>query len=126
MKLYKRNQRILISFEIKEFIIILLSKDFEEIINLASDNPDNLEHAKQASFKLGTKSANSKDYEFWTGVFSLYEEFERNCEFCFYLNDRFNPKVDSINTLEDLEKFKKGEDPPVIIVNIKIILSNLN
>lgn len=114
MKFLKKSQKILVCFEAQELITLLLSKDLKKILKLTTDNLDNLKNVGQRISQLVTQSTNSKDYELWTGVFSLYEEFERNCEFCFYLKDTFNPKKDTIITFTDLLKFK--QDPPDIVV----------
>lgn len=114
MRYLKNNQRLLVCFSIQELIALLLLKDFRKIYGLAINNLYDLEKAKEPVFKLSKISANSKNYEIWVGIFDLYEEFNRDCEFCFYLKGDFDPHKDSINSLSDLEKFK--EDPPDIAI----------
>ncbi len=116
MKIIQYNQRTTICFSLDELTRLLLSKNFAQILSLAIKNFNNLEQAKEKVIALGKNDVNSKNYELWFGILSLYEEFNRNCDFCFYVNNNFDPKTSKINSLADLEYFRQGEDPPDIIV----------
>jgi len=47
------------------------------------------------ALEWGKGSANSKDYEYWSAIFSLYEDFGEGSETCFYLKDTFNHQTRS-------------------------------
>lgn len=114
MKFLKHKQKILICFTPQELTVLLLSKHFKILVNLALNNINNLEKAKIIASQLGEKFANSKNYELWTGIFYLYDDFEKNCYFCFYLKDNIEINKILIRNLDDFEKIK--EDPPDIVI----------
>lgn len=116
MKIIKYNQRPAICFSIDELLALVMSKNFAQILNLAKNNLKDLTQANEKVIQLGKNDADSKDYELWFGILSLYEEFNRNCDFCFYVNNKFDSKTSVINSLVDLEYFRQGEDPPDIII----------
>lgn len=115
MKFYKTNQEIKICFTPQELVCLTLSRNLPTIMNIAKNNLQNLNNAKILINDLSQKSANSKDHELFVAIFDLYQLFNNNCQFCFNLNDRFNPVSDRINTLNELEKYRV--DPPDIIVH---------
>lgn len=116
MEFIKINDKMLICFSAKELTELLLSKNNKKILVLAKNNLKNLRNTKKDILQIARTSANSKDYELWTGIFSLYEEFKGDCKFCFYLKDTFSMDKDTITTIQDLEKFKEENSPVDIAV----------
>lgn len=107
---------MLICFSARELTELLLSKNNKKIFVLAKNNLKNLRNTKKDILQIARTSANSKDYELWTGIFSLYEEFKEDCKFCFYLKDMFSINKNTITTIQDLEKFKEENSPVDIAV----------
>lgn len=114
--------KLMACFDIKELCNLLLWPLESSLLNTALD-------AKLKGKKVGKKilqksairfeknSVKSKDYEYWTAIFSLYEDVGVGSEICFYLKDTFNPNKNTIISYADLEKFKK--DPPDVIIKNK-------
>ena len=59
----------------------------------------------------------SKDYEYFVAIFDLHELFEKKCEMCFNLNNKFELRKSSISSIDDLCKYR--EDPPDVIIKYK-------
>lgn len=114
MNFVKKEDKLLICFEPQEFLLMLLSKDSDKLIKIAETSMRDPKEAKESVSQMAEDSANSKEYELWTGIFSLLEEFKGKCKFCFYLKDKFDPRRNEIKNFSDLESFK--EDPPDIVV----------
>lgn len=122
MNLYKINTKLAVCFTAKELAdllmwpveLALLHKSLEARLEGKKIDDETL---RESVLQLGKDSANSKDYEYWTAIFSLHEDFGKNCEICFYLKDTFNPHRDLITTNADLEKFK--QDPPDVMLKHK-------
>ena len=119
MKLYKVTGKLMACFTVKELVDLLLWPVELSLLNKTLNA--RLEGKKiddailgELVLEWGKGSANSKDYEYWSAIFSLYEDFGENSEICFYLKDTFNPHKDSIISYSDLEKFK--QDPPDVVI----------
>ena len=122
MKLYKDTGKLMACFTVKELVDLLLwpveLSFLNKTLNARSEGKK-IDDATlgEIAIEWGKGSANSKDYEYWSAIFSLYEDFGDNSEICFYLKDTFNPHKDSIASYLDLEKFK--QDPPDVIIKNK-------
>lgn len=81
------------------------------------DKPYNSKEVKEFISKLAENSINSKEYEYYTALLDLYHAFEKSCDFGFRLKRNFDPKQHTINTIEDLEKFR--DEAPDVIVKYK-------
>jgi len=114
MKILKNNYKFLICFNAKELVLLLLSENFDEDLIYLINNLNNFKKAKKIAKEWAKKSVNSKNYELWTAIFNLYEDFDKNCDFCFYLKDNVEINKIFIRNLNDLEKIK--EDPPDIVI----------
>ncbi|MBU1033465.1 hypothetical protein KKI22_00760 [Patescibacteria group bacterium] len=122
MNLHKINTRLVACFTLKELIDLLL---FPMELFLLKESLDARSIGKRVDTLFLKKfipafsknTVNSKDSEYWTAIFSLYEDFGNNSEICFYLKDSFNPSKDTISSKTDLENFKR--DPPDIIIRQK-------
>ena len=123
MNLRKVNTKVMACFTLKELVgllmwpveVSLLNKTLEarlegKIIDDSALGDSVLSWSKD--------SANSKDYEYWTAIFSLYEDFGEGSEICFFLKDTFNHHKDSITSYSDLEKFK--QDPPDVVIKNRL------
>lgn len=122
MKIRKVDMRLMVCFEIREFVDLLLwpveSLLLSTTLNARLEGKEiNEEVLKQSAVKFGKNSANSKDYEYWTAIFSLYEDVGDGVGICFYLKNTFNPQQNTINSYAELEEFK--EDPPDVIIEHK-------
>lgn len=123
MNLYKVNTKLIACFTIKELIdfltwpveLSLLNKSLEARLEGKKIDDAILD---ELVIKWGKDSAGSKDYEYWSAIFSLYEGFGDDSGICFCLKDTFNPHTDSIASYADLEKFK--QDPPDVIIKNKL------
>lgn len=123
MKLSKANTQLMACFTVKELVDLLMWPVELSLLNETLNA--RLEGKKiddatlgELAIEWGKSSADSKDYEYWSAIFSLYEDFGDDSEICFYLKDTFNPQKDSIASYLDLEKFK--QDPPDVIVKNKL------
>lgn len=122
MKIRKVDMRLMVCFEIRELVDLLLwpveSLLLSTTLNARLEGKEiNEEVLKQSAVKFGKNSANSKDYEYWTAIFSLYEDVGDGVGICFYLKNTFNPQKNTINSYADLEEFKT--DPPDVIIERK-------
>lgn len=119
MKLCKVKTKLMACFSIKELVDLLLwpiELSLLTIIQNARIEGRRIDNSSLGRLALewGKASANSKDYEYWSAIFTLYENFGEGSEICFYLKDSFNHQKDSITSYSDLEKFK--QDPPDVII----------
>lgn len=122
MKIRKMDMRFMVCFEIKELVDLLLwpveSFLLSTTLNARMEGKEiNEEVLKQSAIKFGKNSANSKDYEYWAAIFSLYEDVGDGVGICFYLKNTFNPLQNTINSFDELKKFK--DDPPDVIIERK-------
>lgn len=122
MKILKVDMRLMVCFEIRELVDLLLwpveSLLLNTTLNARTEGIEISEEVlKQSAIKFGKNSADSKDYEYWAAIFSLYEEVGDCVGICFYLKNTFNPQLNTINSYAELEKFK--EDPPDVIIEHK-------
>lgn len=122
MNLRKANTKLMACFSVKELVDLLLWPVEVSLLNKTLES--RLEGKKIDDAALGDTvlgwskdSANSRDYEYWAAIFSLYEDFGEGSEICFYLKDTFNHHKDSITSYSDLEKFK--QDPPDVVIKSK-------
>ena len=117
MTIEKVGNRLRVRFTAKELVLLIMSKFFKDvtskIVNDAPTETELLEHIKI----LANKTVDTTDYEFFTTILELYQQFERNCDFGFYLKNKFDLKTDKIETLDDVSKFR--DDPPDVIVIYK-------
>jgi len=113
----KPDLMLKICFTAQELSELILKKDYCSILNISStwDRDHNI--SKKQILKLVNINTKSKIYEYYTAIFDLYDQFERNCNFCFNLKQSFNPSKDKIRSILDLEKYK--DDPPDVIVSYK-------
>ncbi len=81
------------------------------------DKPYDSKEVKDFINRLAKGSVDSKEYEYYVALQDLYNAFEKSCDFCFKLKRNFDPKLDIINTIEDLEKFR--DEAPDVIVKYK-------
>ncbi|GEM_PF-3120584 len=117
MKLIKTDGRFKICFSAKELTLLVIAKFFNELTEkIKEGSVDSLDISVYIR-QLADQSADSTDYEFFTSILDLYEQFEKNCEFCFNLKNTFNPKVNKIISIDDLYRYR--EDPPDAIVLYK-------
>ncbi len=108
-------------FTTKELINLMLWPKEQVLLNTMLDarlqgtNIDDMK-LKQSVLKLAKNSVKSTDYEYWVSIFTLSEEFGKDCEVCFYLKDTFDHHKQSITTYTDLEKFKEQNTPADVIL----------
>jgi hypothetical protein len=122
MNICKVDTKLMACFTIKELVDLLMWPVELSLLNKTLNA--RLEGKKiddttlgGLAIEWGKSSADSKDYEYWSAIFSLYEDFGDNSEICFYVKDTFNPHKDSISSYTDLEKFK--QDPPDVVIKNK-------
>lgn len=113
MHFYKLRKDLIqrVCFTPKEFLELVLSKKTIHILKLHLQKHSNIEEQVKED---ASKTANSRDYEYYVAFFDLFELFEEDCNFCFNLKSSFNKSKDKIITLEALRKYT--DDPPDIIV----------
>jgi len=119
MKLLKIKGQIKACFSSSEIANLLIS-DF--IIKLISseklkNEPYNSTIVSDYIKKLSDKTIDSIDYELFTAILDLYEQFDKNCEFCFNLKNTYNPQVNKITNIDELYRYR--EDPPDVIAFYK-------
>lgn len=86
------------------------AEDLLQLILLEID-PTNL--LKSNITELEKKHSN-KLYEYFVAISLLYDDFNKNCEFCFNLKQSFDPGRNEIHFISDLEKYR--DNTPDIIV----------
>lgn len=116
MKILKVGGQLKACFSSKEIATLLISKIFSQLLSTKKINNESYDSYAVSDYikKLADKSVDSTDYEFFTSILDLYEQFEKNCEFCFNLKRTFNPNVTKITSIDDLYRYR--EDPPDVIV----------
>ncbi len=122
MKICKVKMRLMACFNIEELCNLLLWPLESSLLSTALEarlkgKKIDKESLQKSVVQFRKNSAKSKDYEYWTAIFSLYEDVGVGSEICFYLKDSFGPNKDTIISYADLEKFKK--DPPDVIIKHK-------
>lgn len=123
MNICKVDARLMVCFSLKELVDLLMWPVELSLLNKTLNarlEGKKIDDAILGGLVLewGKSSADSKDYEYWSAILSLYEDFGDDSEICFYLKDTFNPHKDSISSYADLEKFK--QDPPDVIIKNKL------
>lgn len=119
MRVLKVKGQLKACFSAKEIANLLISKFFTQLFsaeNLKNEPYDSVAVSSYIKI-LSNQSTDSIDYELFTAILDLYEQFEKNCEFCFNLKNTFNPSKDNINNIDDL--YSQREDPPDLIVLYK-------
>lgn len=117
MKLIKTDGKFKICFSAKELTLLLIANFFDDLTKKVKERSTNSLDISVYIKQLADHSVDSTDYEFFTSILHLYEQFEKNCEFCFNLKDTFNPRVNKIISIDDLYYYR--EDPPDVIVQYK-------
>ncbi|MDP3948191.1 MAG: hypothetical protein Q8P87_00600 [bacterium] len=119
MKIFKADGQLKACFSSKEIASLLISKFFTQLFSAEKlkNEPYDSNVVSDYIKKLADHSVDSTDYEFFTSILDLYEQFEKNCEFCFNLKNTFNPNVNKITSIDDLYLYR--EDPPDVIVLYK-------
>ncbi len=119
MKILPYNGKLTACFSAKEITSLLISKFFTQLFSNEELRNESYDSVKVSNYikELSKQSIDSKDYEFYTGILDLYELFEKNCELCFYLKTTFNPKINQIVSIDDINSYR--EDPPDIIAKYK-------
>jgi len=109
----KSNQKTLVCFTDKELIALILGKELPSIVNLVINSYP--AYPKEQIHSLTKVVSDSRDkHELYVAIFGLYQEFKKNCEFCFYLKDAFDPKRDIIDDFDKLVEART--DPPDIVI----------
>lgn len=118
MDIIKTNGKHIVCFSAQELLMILISDFFSKLsTKVKNEGFDSTKISKYIK-QLSDKSVDSRDeYEYYVAILDLYEQFEKNCSFCFNLKDTFNYKTDIIKSFQDLQKHR--EDPPDVIVKYK-------
>jgi len=116
MKIIKAEGQLKACFSPKEVANILISKFFTQLfaVEKLKNEPYDSNIVSGYIKRLADQSVDSTDYEFFTSILDLYEQFDKNCEFCFNLKNTFNPQIDKITNIGDLYHYR--EDPPDVIV----------
>lgn len=116
MNLYKSQGRLKACYSSSEILNLLL---YEFLLKILSNNklqnkeynsPEVSEYIK----KLAINSVDSKEYEYYVAILDLYNQFKKNCDFCFNLNNKFDSKKHKLQNINELNLYK--EDPPDVIV----------
>ena len=94
--------------------MLIVSKFFSSLLGKISNKPYNETELATYIKELADNSVDSTDYEFFISILDLYKQFNKECDFCFNLNSKFNFKKDIIKNLDELSHFR--EDPPDVIV----------
>lgn len=114
MIILKVDGKLRACFTAKELSILIVSKFFSSLLGKISNKPYNETEVTMYVKRLADNSVDSTDYEFFISILDLYKQFNKECDFCFNLNGKFNFKKDTIKTLDELSRFR--EDPPDVIV----------
>lgn len=116
MQIIKVDGNLRACFTPKELAILIMN-DYTSKFNKAITNPDPRRKNIPIQTYLAGITQESKDYEYFVAIFDLYELFEKNCEMCFNLNNKFELRKSSIISIGDLCKYR--EDPPDVIIKHK-------
>jgi len=119
MKIFKVKGQLKACFSPKEIANLLIFKFLTQLFSAEKLKNEPYDSIAVSDYikRLANHSADSTDYELYTSILNLYEQFEKNCEFCFNLKNNFNPQVNKITSIDDLYRYR--EDPPDIIVRYK-------
>jgi len=117
MNLIKIDERLKASFSSRELMLLIIAKFFNDLSRKIKEGSASSSDISVYIKQLADHSADSMDYELFTSILDLYEQFEKNCEFCFNLRNTFNPQTDKIISIDDLYHYR--EDPPDVIVLYK-------
>lgn len=117
MKLIKIDGKLRLCLSEKELTLLIIAKFFSDLAKKIRERSANALDVSVYIKQLTDHSVDSTDYEFFTSILDLYEQFEKNCEFCFNLKSTFNPQKNKIISIDDLYRYR--EDPPDVIVRYK-------
>lgn len=117
MTINKTDGKLRACFSAKELAYLIISKFFTNLSTQIKSEPYNTAHISEYIKGLANDSVDSHDYEFFTSILDLYEQFGKNCNFCFNLKNSFDPVKSKVQTLDDLSFYR--EDPPDVIVLYK-------
>lgn len=119
MKILKVKGQLKACFSSKEIANLLILRFFTQLFsaNELKNEPYDSSAISDYIKKLADQSVDSTDYELYTSILDLYEQFEKNCEFCFNLKNTFDPQTIKIASIGDLYRYR--EDPPDVIVRYK-------
>ncbi len=119
MKIFKSGGQLKACFSSKEIANLLISNFFSQLFSAEKLKNEPYDSSIVSDYikKLSDQSVDSTDYELFTSILDLYEQFEKNCEFCFNLKNTFNSKVNKITSINELYRYR--EDPPDVIVFYK-------
>ncbi len=119
MRILRVKGQLKACFSAKEIATLLISDFFTKLLSANELKNASYDDAIVSAYikELSNQTSDSIDYELFTAILDLYELFEKQCEFCFNLNTKYNPKVNKIIKLYDLYNFR--EDPPDVIVLYK-------
>lgn len=121
MNIFKSKEGYKACLAPKELAQLLITRFFMKIFSVEElkDKPYNSQHVRDYISKLAKDTVDSKEYEYYAAILDLYQAFSKDCNFCFNLNNSYNPAIDNLKNLDDLEVFK--DDPPDVIVMYKNI-----
>lgn len=119
MKIFKVGGQLRACFSTKEIATLLISRFFTKLFSVKKLRNEQYDSVAISDYikKLAKDSVDSKDYEFFIAIQDLYYQFGKDCNFCFNLNNSFNPSKDKIQNIDDL--YRCREDPPDVIVQYK-------
>lgn len=119
MKILKVKEQLKVCFSSKEIANLLISRFFTQLFSASRLKNEPYDSSVVSNYikKLADQSVDSTDYEFFTAILDLYEQFEKKCEFCFNLKNTFNPKENKISSINNLYQYR--EDPPDVIALYK-------
>ena len=119
MKILNVKGQLKVCFSSKEIANLLVLRFFSQLFSAGKlyNEPYDSSAVSDYIKQLANQSVDSTDYELYTSILDLYEQFEKNCEFCFNLKNTINPKSIEIVSIEDLYRYR--EDPPDVIVRHK-------
>lgn len=119
MKIFKVNEQLKACFSSKEITNLLISSFFAQLFSTEKLKNEPYDSAIVSDYikQLADHSANSTDYELYTSILDLYEQFEKNCEFCFNLKNTSDLQIIKIASIQDFYRYR--EDPPDVIVRYK-------
>jgi len=114
MRIIRVDGKLRVRISAKELVLLIISKFFSELTKKIVEGSYNASEISTYVKELAKDSVDSTDYEFFTSILDLYEQFEKNCDFCFNLKNSFDLSKNKIVTLDDLSHYR--EDPPDVIV----------
>jgi hypothetical protein len=119
MKIFKVGGQLRVCFSAKEIATLLVSRFFTKLFSAEKLRDEQFDSLAVSDYikKLANNSVDSKDYEFFVSIQDLYYQFKKDCNFCFNVNNSFNPLKDKIQNIDDLYRYR--EDPPDVIVQHK-------